>query len=129
MLIVAGEIRMRPGTRHQFLTAVAPMVAASVVEPGCRAYAFTPDPDDDDLLRLYELWDDEAALAGHARSEHMAAWRERGRDLPVVSRDLQVLTIADARPLRDAVARRPDCRQSGNWGRLRPWARAAFDAW
>ncbi len=99
MLIIAGEIRMQPGTRDQFFTAVAPMVDATLTEPGCRAYAFTPDPTDDDLIRLWELWDDEDALAGHVASEHMAAWRERGRDLPVVVRALHKYTVADVSPL------------------------------
>lgn len=95
MLIVAGEIRMQPNTRHEFFEAVAPMVEATLREPGCRAYAFTPDPNDDELIRLWELWDDDDALAGHMASAHMAEWRERGRDLPVVSRDINKYTVAD----------------------------------
>ena len=54
---------MQSGTRDQFLAAVAPLVAATLLEDGCHTYAFTPDPDDADLIRLYELWDDEASLA------------------------------------------------------------------
>jgi quinol monooxygenase YgiN len=99
MLIVAGEIRMLPGTRAQFLEAVAPMVTASLAEPGCRTDAFTPDPDDHDLIRLFELWDDEAALESHRTSAHMATWRERGRALPVAGRELHLYTVADIRPL------------------------------
>ena len=72
MLIVAGEISMRPGTRQQFFDAVAPMVAATLQETGCRSHAFTPDPDEHDLIRPYELWDDEEALAGHMAPSHMA---------------------------------------------------------
>ncbi len=99
MLIVAGEIRMQPGTRAQFFEAVAPMVAATLEEPGCRAYAFTPDPDDDELIRLWELWDDQAALDGHVASQHMAEWRERGRDLPVIERDINKYTVIEVAPL------------------------------
>ena len=99
MLIIAGEFRMQPGTRHRFFEAVAPMVEATLTEPGCRAYAFTPDPDDDDLVRLWELWNDEDALAGHFSSEHMAAWRERAAVLPVVSRDVNKYTVTDVSPL------------------------------
>ena len=99
MLIIAGEIRMQPGTRDQFFEAVAPMVAATLGEPGCRTYAFTPDPDDADLVRLYELWDDEESLAGHMASPHMAEWRQRSATLPVTGRDLHKYTIADAQPL------------------------------
>ncbi len=99
MLIVAGEIRMQPGTRGQFFEAVAPMVAATLQEPGCHRYAFTPDPDDDDLIRLFELWDDADALDGHMASPHMATWRARGATLPVASRDLHVYEVASSRPL------------------------------
>lgn len=99
MLIIAGDIRMEPRTREMFMDAVAPMVAATVQEPGCRAYAFTLDPTDDTLIRLWELWDDEASLAGHFASPHMAEWQQRSRDLPVVGRDITKYTVADATPL------------------------------
>lgn len=90
---------MQPGTRDVFFEAVAPMVAATLDEPGCRTYAFTPDPDDPDLIRLFELWDDEAALAGHVSSAHMAEWRTRSASLPVVSRDLHKYSVADVERL------------------------------
>ena len=99
MLIVAGEFRMQPGTRDRFFEAVAPMVEATLTEPGCLSYAFTPDPNDDDVVRLWELWDDEEALAGHFASEHMAAWRQRAADLPVVGRDVNKYTVSDVTPL------------------------------
>lgn len=99
MLIIAGEFRMQPGTRDQFLDAVGPMVEATLTEPGCRAYAFTPDPNEDELIRLWELWDDEAALAGHFASPHMAAWIERSAALPVVSREINKYTVSDVAPL------------------------------
>lgn len=95
MLIVAGEFRMQPGTRDLFFEAVVPMVAATLEEPGCRAYAFTPDPDDADLIRLWELWDDEHALAGHFASTHMTDWRARSADLPITSRVVDKYTVSD----------------------------------
>ena len=99
MLIIAGEFRMQPGTRHQFFEAVAPMVEGTLTEPGCRAYAFSPDLDDDDLIRLWELWDDDVALAGHFESEHMAVWLERYADLPIASRNVHKYAISDVTPL------------------------------
>jgi quinol monooxygenase YgiN len=99
MLIIAGEIRMEPGTRDQFFEAVAPMVTATIDEPGCRTYAFAPDPNDADLVRLYELWDDEESLRGHVESQHMADWRARSAKLPVAARNLHKYTISDSTPL------------------------------
>ncbi len=99
MLIVAGEIRMQPGTRQQFLDAVAPVVAATCAERGCRQYAFTPDPDDADLIRLYELWDDESCLLDHLDSAHIAGWRVTSATLPVASRNLHRYDIGAVSPL------------------------------
>jgi quinol monooxygenase YgiN len=99
MLIVAGEIHMQPGTRQQFIDAVGVLVAATLQEPGCRRYAFTPDPDDPDLVRLYELWDDEASLTGHFESAHIAEWRDVSATLPIVSSELFRYTVTDVAPL------------------------------
>lgn len=99
MLIVAGEIRMQAGTREQFLSAVGSLVAKTLLEDGCHTYAFTPDPDDADLVRLYELWDGEAALAGHLSSSHIADWRRTSAALPILSADLTKYTVTDATPL------------------------------
>jgi quinol monooxygenase YgiN len=99
MLIVAGEIRMQSGTRDQFLTAVKPLVAATLLEDGCHTYAFSPDPDDDDLIRLYELWDDEASLAAHLASEHIAEWRTTSASLPILSADIVKYTVTEGVPL------------------------------
>lgn len=88
MLIVAGTIEVDPEHRQAMLEAVAPMVAATLTEEGCQAYAFSPDPDDPALVRLFELWDDQASLDAHFASEHMAAWQARAADLPIRGRDI-----------------------------------------
>ena len=62
MLIIAGSITTEDGHRDAFLTAVKPMVAATHTEPGCREYVFSPDPDDDNRLLVFEMWDDQDAL-------------------------------------------------------------------
>lgn len=99
MIIVAGEIRTQPGTRSAFMEAVASMVAATLTEPGCRTYAFTPDPDDDDLIRLFELWDDGDALAAHFASAHMADWQQRSRSLAVAGVSINKYLISSVEPL------------------------------
>lgn len=34
-------------------------------EPGCLVYCFAPDPIQPDLIQVFELWENEAALAAH----------------------------------------------------------------
>ncbi len=100
MLIVAGTITIDPDQRDRMLEAVKPMVSATLEEPGCRAYAFTPDPNDPGLVRLYELWDDEEALSSHFESSHMATWQAASADLAITSRDIAKYTISDVGPVR-----------------------------
>ena len=100
MLIVAGTFRTAPGTRVDFLEAVRPMVAATRAESGCREYAFTPDPDDDDRLLLFEIWDDQAALDSHFASDHMAAWQATKDELDITDADVKKYTIESVGPVR-----------------------------
>ncbi len=95
MLIVAGTIQVDPQHRDEMFAAVAPMVAATKAEPGCRAYNFSPDVDDPGLVHLYELWEDQAALDAHFASEHMAAWRQASADLPILGRDIAKYNISE----------------------------------
>ena len=100
MLIIAGTLTIDPDHRDAMLEAVAPMVAATRAESGCRAYAFTPDPDDPGLVRLYELWDDQASLEAHFASDHMATWQQAAASLPITGRDILKYTIAEVGPVR-----------------------------
>lgn len=99
MLIVAGHIIAGHGARQSFLDAVQPMVAATRDEPGCREYCFSADPNDGDRIMLYELWDDEAALAGHFASAHMAEWMTTRTSLDIASAEISKYTISDVSPL------------------------------
>jgi quinol monooxygenase YgiN len=54
--------------------AIADMVAASNAEEGCIAYAFTQDVLQPGVLHIVEKWTDEAALAAHFATPHMAAF-------------------------------------------------------
>ncbi len=100
MLIIAGTLTVDPAERERMLDVVAPMVAASRAEEGCHEYVFTPDPHDPALVRLFELWESQAALDAHFASAHMAEWRERSADLTITGRDIAKYTVADVGPVR-----------------------------
>jgi quinol monooxygenase YgiN len=99
MLIVAGTITAEPGGRDAFLAAVQPMVSATLTESGCREYTFSADPNDETRIMLYELWDDQTSLDAHFASEHMAAWQETRKGLPVVSAEIKKYNIASVEAL------------------------------
>jgi quinol monooxygenase YgiN len=98
MLIVAGEIRTPE--RDQYLEAVKSTVAATLAnDAGCQTYAFTPDPDDPTLLRLFEIWDNADCLRNHAQAPHMAKWQALKATLKVTEAKLTKYEVSSASPL------------------------------
>lgn len=74
MLIVLAKAKVGEGAMEPARAAIADMVAASNAEEGCIAYAFTQDVLDPSVLHIVEKWQDEAALAAHFATPHMAAF-------------------------------------------------------
>lgn len=83
MLIVLAKAKVAEGALEQAKDAIAAMVAASNAEEGCIAYAFAQDLGDPTLLHIVEKWQDEAALAAHFATPHMAAFGAAIADLEV----------------------------------------------
>lgn len=74
MLIVLAKAKVGDGAMEAAKAVIADMVAASNAEEGCIAYAFTQDLGDPSILHIVEKWQDEAALAAHFATPHMAAF-------------------------------------------------------
>lgn len=99
MLIVAGSITTEDDGREAFLTAVVPMVTATLAEPGCNEYVFSADPLEPNRILLFELWDDQDALDTHFTSDHMAQWQRDRESLRVTGADIKKYTISEVGPV------------------------------
>lgn len=74
MLIVLAKAKVGEGAIDGARAAIAEMVAASNAEEGCIAYTFTQDLGDPSIIHIVEKWQDDAALAAHFATPHMAAF-------------------------------------------------------
>lgn len=74
MLIVLAKAQVGEGAMEAAKAAIADMVTASNAEEGCIAYAFAQDVLDPGVLHIVEKWKDDAALAAHFATPHMAAF-------------------------------------------------------
>ena len=68
MIIVTGAVRFGNGEIERLRSALVRNVEASRKEGGCKTYAYAVDLIDPNLLRIAEMWDDEAALDAHTRN-------------------------------------------------------------
>ncbi len=76
MLVVTGIIEIDESSVAAAKELAGPMGTASRAEPGCHAYAFYQDLEDPTRIRIYEEWEDQAALDAHFATPHMAAFGE-----------------------------------------------------
>jgi quinol monooxygenase YgiN len=56
------------------LEALRPLTATSREEPGCLLYQAHRDPENDNVIFLYEQYENEAAYQAHAESEHFKTY-------------------------------------------------------
>jgi quinol monooxygenase YgiN len=67
MIIVTGAVRFGNGEIERLRSVLATNIAATRKETGCRAYSYAVDLLDPNLLRISELWEDEAAVDAHTK--------------------------------------------------------------
>jgi quinol monooxygenase YgiN len=81
MLGLVVEFRIHAPRIEAFATAISDNARTSrESEPGCRQFDVCRDPADPALFFLYELYDDEIAIAAHLRSPHFLSMDSATRD-------------------------------------------------
>ncbi len=99
MIVVTGEFRFQPGRDEAVRAAMVDMMNETAKEAGCLHYRFYCDVEHTDRYRVYEEWESDAHLADHAASAHMKVFRERLKEIGVVSRKVKKMEAGPATEL------------------------------
>src|SRR5688500_5264854 len=67
MITVTGAVRFGNGEIERLRSALTRNVETSRKEAGCEAYSYAVDLTEPNLLRITEMWHDEAALDAHSK--------------------------------------------------------------
>ena len=62
MIIVAGQLHVRPGTRAEFLARSTTVMVQARQTAGCADFVVAADPLEADRVNVFERWVDRAAL-------------------------------------------------------------------
>jgi quinol monooxygenase YgiN len=76
MVVIAGQVKVRPERRADAARIAMDMAAATRAEPGCVEYRFSADLEDPNTFHLFEHWETEEALQRHFQTPHMAEFRQ-----------------------------------------------------
>jgi quinol monooxygenase YgiN len=93
MIAVLGSFRFPLEAFDEARPLMRAVIAATLAEPGCRAYSYAEDVAEPGLFRVTELWEDRAALTAHFATPHMREWTERRSALGFTDRRIELYEI------------------------------------
>jgi len=99
MLIVAAEVTVEKGAVEKVRDALLTMETETRKESGCQVYAFSVDVNDPCMVRIFERWDDMAALEAHFATPHMAAFGGAIAQIQPKNMAVKVYDVASEVPL------------------------------
>jgi quinol monooxygenase YgiN len=103
MIVVAGEISIPADKRAACLEASASLQQATRdEEPGCLAYVFAADPCQDDVISVYELWEDAPSLAAHFLHPNYNNMRARLGEMGITGADVLKYRVDATAPVYNA---------------------------
>jgi quinol monooxygenase YgiN len=99
MIIIAGTVRIDAGKIDATRVEMKKMLDASRAEEGCIEYSYAIDVLDPSLVHVFEIWRDRAAIDGHFKTTHMAAWRQSFAELGIFDRKLKIYDVSGSAPI------------------------------
>jgi quinol monooxygenase YgiN len=99
VIIILGTVRLPHDNIGKARAAMETMVLASRAEDGCIAYSYAEDLLEPGLVRVTEIWRDQAVLDAHFKTAHLAAWRAQWPALAISERRLFAYEAGDPRPI------------------------------
>jgi len=90
MIVIEGTIRFSEGGLDLARPAMEAMIHATRAEDGCHEYSFSVDFLDPTRIWVNERWESRGALQAHARSRHMAEWRDAVAEIGLTERSLRL---------------------------------------
>ncbi len=95
MLIVSGIISVEASDHDAMVGLIAPLVDATLAEPGNVTYGFWADPANPGVFRVYEEWSTPEAMAEHMATDHMANFLVGMGGLAVTGTELYQHDVAE----------------------------------
>jgi len=99
MIAVHASFRLPPDAVETARPMMRAVIAATLAEPGCRAYGMGEDVTEPGLILVTELWESREALAEHFGTPHMTLWNEQRTALGFHDRRVTVHEVAGSEGL------------------------------
>ena len=88
MIIVTATITGKPGKRDELISKSQDVIKSTRLEQGNISYELLASTEDDDVLLMFEKWENKKVLDTHMQTEHFKAFGSAIEDL--VAKELEI---------------------------------------
>ncbi len=99
MIVVAGNISVKPESLGAAIELCKWMTAETVVENGCIVYSFYESLNDPHILHVFEEWESIEDLGLHLAASHFVKFIAEIEPMLAVPPEVKVYEIESVRPL------------------------------
>lgn len=100
-IIISGTIDLDPERLTAALEAGRPFIKGALTQEGCLAYDWCPEPTTPGRIRVFECWQNEAALARHFKNEHYLNMRDCLGEFGLLASDVRKYRVDLEEPVYD----------------------------
>ncbi|EPR43473.1 Antibiotic biosynthesis monooxygenase [Desulfovibrio sp. X2] len=106
MKALVVKVHMKAEFREQFIAEMrADAIGSEKLEPGCLMFNIVNDASDPDVLYLFEVYKDDAAVQAHGKMPHFVQWLEKTKDW--LAAPLRIMPCNTLYPPENAWKKRP----------------------
>lgn len=96
MIMVTATITAKPGQRGAIIEKSQDLIESTRLEPGCISYHLYASTEDEDVLMMFEKWENKEVLDAHMQTEHFKAFGHVIEDLVAKELDILIYTADEA---------------------------------
>ncbi len=98
-IVVIGQFDVHAEDAEAVGELMRVMMNETAKENGCHHYTFARDLAVANRFQLSELWEDDAALAAHFQSDHMATYRAGLSKMRILKRNVTRFNVTNSKEL------------------------------
>jgi quinol monooxygenase YgiN len=93
-VIVAGTFRVPPENLDAIWPHLTTVITATRAEDGCLVYSYGKDAVEPSLIRVFEVWRDQASVDAHFQTAHMKTWQAERAKFGLFDRRITAYEVA-----------------------------------
>jgi len=96
MIIVTAAITGKPGKRDELISKSQDVIKSTRLEQGNISYELLASTEDENVLLMFEKWENKEALDAHMQTEHFKAFGSAIGDLVAKGLDITIYSAEEA---------------------------------